>query len=49
MASPKLVSSVSVSEVHSYPRPLSRARTMYSRLSEKSLDDNDMGLADTCK
>ena len=44
-----LTSSVSVTDVYSEPRPSSRARASYARLSEKSLDENDIGFADTCE
>ena len=44
-----LSSSVSVTDVYSDPRPSSRTRVSYSRLSEKSFDENDIGFADTCK
>lgn len=51
MATPLRPGSVSTTDVFSDPRPTSRSRsrTMYSRLSEKSLDDNEIGFADTCK
>ena len=48
MATPVLSSSISVTNVHSDPRPSSRAKKFYSRLSEKSFDGTE-SFPDTCK
>ena len=49
MATPVLNSSTSVTDIHSDPRPSSRAKKFYSRLSEKSFDGTEISLSDTCK
>ena len=49
MATPVLTSSTSVTGIHSDPRPSSRAKKFYSRLSEKSFDSTENSSPDTCK
>lgn len=49
METPVLSSSISVTDVHSDPRPSSRARKIYSRLSEKSIDGTEINFPDTCR
>ena len=49
MATPVLTSSTSVTGIYSDPRPSSKAKKFYSRLSEKSLDGTEMSFSDTCK
>lgn len=49
METPVLSSSISVTDVHSDPRPSSRTRKIYSRLSEKSIDGTEINFPDTSR